>query len=281
MQFSRPLIFLIFLPFLAFARHDYYPTQYQKQFEEQTLTNDELKTALFTVLNSYHQVQDNAPDILDCSPEKNDDSNCHRQRMLSYKEARKYLFGQIYLKTDHNGYYVKDIYCGDIITESMDKIGPNSIPTTKYINTEHTWPQSKFSTNFPKDLQRSDLHHLFPTNSRANSIRSSFNFSEVDGDELEDCTSSSIGVALHGTSSRTFFSPPENVRGDIARALFYFSVRYQLPISATEEASLKTWHKDDPVSADEVERNQAVYEIQGNRNPFIDYAELVDLIDDF
>lgn len=281
MHFSRPLIFLLLFPMLALARHDYYPTEYQKQFQEQNLTNAELKTALFTVLNSYHQIQDNAPDTLDCLPEKNNDQKCHRQKMLTYKEAREYLFGQIHLKRDKNGYYVKEIYCEEKVTESMDKIGPKSIPTQKYINTEHSWPQSKFATNFPRDLQRSDLHHLFPTNSRANSIRSSFHFSEVVGGEIEDCASSSLGPAVHEMGERNYFSPPENYRGDIARAIFYFSVRYQLPIPAVEEASLRTWHREDPVSDEERERNQAVYEIQGNRNPFVDYAEFVDLIDDF
>lgn len=282
MQFSRPLVFLFFLPFLALARHDYYPLEYQKQFEEQSISNGELKSAIFHVLNSFHQKNEDAPDTLGCRPSSADDISCHRQRMLTYTEARQHLFGALHLRKNKNGYYVKDIYCEERITESMDRIGPQKIPTARYINTEHTWPQSKFTTTFPRDLQKGDLHHLFPTNSRANSIRANFNFSDVVTGELENCESSSLGPSVHSASgTRNYFAPPENYRGDIARAIFYFSVRYQLPIPPYEERSLREWHKADPVSEDELNRNHAIYEIQGNRNPFIDYPELVDLIDDF
>jgi len=281
MQFSRLLIFLLILPTLALARHNYYPLDYQKQFDEQSVENGELKEALFTVLNSFHQKNADAPDTLNCRPSSSNDENCLRQRMLSYKEAREYLFGQIHLRQDKNGYYVKEIYCEEKITEQMDRIGPKKIPNANFVNTEHSWPQSKFAGNFPRDLQKSDLHHLFPTNSRANSIRASYNFSDVESGELDNCEGSSLGSSIHGNRSRKYFSPPENYRGDIARAIFYFSIRYQLTIPAIEEVSLKEWHKADPVSREEMERNQAIYEIQGNRNPFIDYPELVDLIDDF
>lgn len=282
MQLSRLLIFLSLLPTLALARNNYYPLDYQKKFDEQSIENSELKQALFTILNSYHQVNDDAPDTLDCRPNSHDDAKCHRQKTLSYRDARRHLFGDIHLREDKSGYYVKDIYCEEKVTDSMDRIGPGQIPNANNINTEHSWPQSKFSGSFPRDLQKSDLHHLFPTNSRANSTRSSYNFSNVEPGEgeLEDCEGSSLGFSIYG-SSRRYFSPPTSYRGDIARAIFYFSVRYQMPIPSIEEMALKEWNKEDPVSEDEISRNKKIYEIQGNRNPFIDYPELADLIDDF
>lgn len=282
MQLCRLMILLFLFPMSAIARNNYYPLDYQKQFEEQSVENSELKDALFNLLNSYHLINDGAPDTLNCTPTTSYDLKCHRQKTLSYRDARRHLFGDIHLRRDDNGYYVKDIYCEEKITDSMDRIGPGQIPNANNMNTEHSWPQSKFTGNFPRDLQKSDLHHLFPTNSRANSIRSSYHFSNVEPGEgeLEDCEGSRLGISIYG-GSRTYFSPPRGYRGDIARAVLYFSVRYQIPIPTGEERALKEWNKDDPVSEDEITRNQKIYQIQGNRNPFIDYPELVDLIDDF
>ena len=78
-----------------------------------------------------------------------------------------------------------------------------------------------------------------------------------------------------------YFEPPQRHKGNVARALFYFSVRYRLAISATQEAHLRAWHRKDPVDESEKNRNDLVQEIQGNRNPFIDFPHLVDSIDDF
>ena len=70
-------------------------------------------------------------------------------------------------------------------------------------------------------------------------------------------------------------------RGDIARAHFYFSVRYLKPISSVEEPTLREWNKSDPPDERERARNDAIEALQRNRNPFIDRPDLVDQIDDF
>ena len=62
---------------------------------------------------------------------------------------------------------------------------------------------------------------------------------------------------------------------------FYFSVRYKLPIDATQEETLRQWSKDDPVTAEDVARNDAIEKEQGDRNPFIDFPELAEQISDF
>ena len=77
------------------------------------------------------------------------------------------------------------------------------------------------------------------------------------------------------------FEPREVHRGNVARALFYFSVIYDQPIEPFEEVVLRQWHIDDPVDQRERERNQKIATIQLSRNPFIDYPDLVERIGDF
>ena len=97
--------------------------------------------------------------------------------------------------------------------------------------------------------------------------------------------------------NNTFFEPRDEVKGDLARAMFYLVVRYddpqeldlELSESVTSSSSNKTgqlgilsvlleWHKLDPVSEKELERNEKAYKIQGNRNPFIDHPDWVSLL---
>lgn len=201
---------------------------------------------------------------------------------ISYKEARRHLFGDLHLERDEKGqYYVRDKYCKIKFT-SVHKVGPKRIPDAKYINCEHTWPQSRFNPSYSKSLQKNDLHHLYPVKSNANSVRSNNVFGEVIGKVVSnDCQDSRKGIIDYDNDQRKAFEPPEDHRGDVARALFYFSVRYDSPISESEEFYLRRWNKEDPISEVERVRNQRIYEIQKNRNPFIDDETLVDQIQDF
>lgn len=200
-------------------------------------------------------------------------------KSFSYKQARRYLFGHLHLEKESGAYFVQDVYCEQKISSEFG-VGPNQIPDYKVINCEHTWPQSRFNNSMSINAQKTDLHHLFPTDSRANSSRSNILFGEVRGRDVhENCSSSQRGqdVISRGTS----FEPPPTHRGNVARALFYFSVRYKTPISQDEETHLRKWHLDDPVDQDESDRNENIYELQGNRNPFIDEPSAVDDIEDF
>ncbi|MBY0413814.1 MAG: endonuclease [Bdellovibrionales bacterium] len=199
-------------------------------------------------------------------------------KAVGYNPAKKFLFGQLHLEKNNTGYYVKDLYC-DI--EYTKGVGPGSLPDQNQLNCEHTWPQSKFSKGFPNEFQKSDLHHLFPTDSKANSTRGNFPFAEVvDNENLKNCASSKSGASTT-SGGHTFFEPPQSHKGNVARALFYFSVRYKMPIDAAQEEFLKKWHHLDPVDAEEMARNTAIEKLQGNRNPFIDHPEYVDAIRDF
>jgi endonuclease I len=201
---------------------------------------------------------------------------------ISYKEARRHLFGDIHLERDTNGkYFVQDKYC-NLKFNSSHRVGPKQIPDAKYINCEHTWPQSRFNPEFSKSLQKNDLHHLYPVKSNANSVRSNHIFGEVIGKVVaQNCQDSRRGTIDYENNQSKAFEPPTEHRGDVARALFYFSVRYNAPISEAEEYYLRRWNKEDPISSEEIKRNQRIFEIQKNRNPFIDDETLVDQIKDF
>jgi hypothetical protein len=192
-------------------------------------------------------------------------------RGLSYKAARSALFGKIYLQ---RGSYIRDVYC-QIEFGKGDGVGPGKIPDHKKLNTEHAWPKTRFSKDFPRDLQKSDLFHLFPTANGANSYRGDLIFGEeAESRELiPNCPLSSRG--------RSQFTPPDDIKGDLARALFYFSVRYNVPIDDREERTLRKWHQIDPVDRFELEKNYLVEKYQGNRNPFIDQPDVVNLVEDF
>jgi deoxyribonuclease I len=175
----------------------------------------------------------------------------------SYSDARR----KVMLEIDKHGNSIECVYTGKTIPA-------DSMPDSKIMNIEHTWPQSKGA----KGIAKSDMHHLFPTDSRANSTRSSLPFGNVRNPDWEEG-----GSACDGSR----FEVREQNRGNTARAIFYFSVRYNKSIDSSEEKELREWHKQDPVDANERTRNDRVEAIQGNRNPFIDHPEFVDQISDF
>lgn len=182
---------------------------------------------------------------------------------ISYKSAKVQMFKNI----DHHEGKVCSVY-------SKECLSTRSVPNHREMNAEHTWPKSKGADSKPAV---SDLHHLFPCNSEVNSIRSSYPFCEVTTTEWTN-NMSALGKDKDGT---TCFEPPKEHRGNIARAMFYFSARYQMTIDPKQEAWFKKWNKEDPVDQEEIERNQAVSRIQRNTNPFVDQPELVDIISNF
>lgn len=156
-------------------------------------------------------------------------------------------------------------------------------------NREHTWPKSHggFSSNSP---MATDLHHIRPTDVSVNSRRGHRNFDEG-GDWYEDPD----GPTRNRVDLNSW-EPREEVKGDIARMLFYMAVRYEGTVDGEPDLELNDrvsnlgqprigkisvlleWHQEDPVDELERTRNQRIYEIQGNRNPFIDHPEWVERI---
>lgn len=247
-------------------------------------TDDTLVYKIKAVLRSYHVKQNGKPDLIvkSCLDQKG--NPCYAHTPISYGEARKFLMGKFYLHSDGaGGYTVKDVYC-NVERPARDfrkqAPKPGTIPDNKVINVEHTWPQSRFARKFSDDLQKSDLHHLFPTDSQLNAIRGNNLFGEVTTDLIDlKCPASRFGVGSAGQED--VFEPPQQHKGNVARALFYFSVRYDLFITGDEEKILRKWHVEDPVDDEEMRRNNEIFKVQSNRNPFIDFPEIVDSISNF
>ena len=258
----------------------YYGAEFYQDLKS-GVTNDDLIKRIKTVLRSYHQSQTNGLDKILATCEG---AGCYSHHSIGYNAARVFLMGNFYLRTDQgNGYAVWDVYCNNYKTNADFKgggPGPGRIPNNNVLNVEHTWPQSRFSRRHPDDQQKSDLHHLFPADSKLNAIRGNNWFGEVTRDtQVLKCPASRTGVGSAGGAE--IFEPPVEHKGHVARALMYFSVRYDLPIDSEEEAILKKWNHEHPVDETEARRNEVIFKTQGNRNPFVDFPELADSIADF
>ena len=151
-------------------------------------------------------------------------------------------------------------------------------------NREHLWPQSMGARRRPA---KSDMHHIFAADKNVNSSRGNKYFDDC----LEDCRSHDEAPSAQYDSAS--WEPPDKVKGDIARALFYMDVRYsgdgtepnlilrdEAPIPGCDcmgsLSALLEWHQRDPVDNRERTRNDFIFtDIQGNRNPFVDHPEWV------
>lgn len=211
---------------------------------------------------------------------------------------------------DVDSYYEND---GSILDVYSEK--PEGSDTTSFVkvtdqcgqyskegdcyNREHSFPKSWFGGKV--EPMNSDGHHLFATDGYVNAKRSNWPFGEVGSTTYVSSNGSKLGAASSTLGyNGTVFEPIDEFKGDFARAYFYMATRYENVIANWENnstssdavldgtnttvfepwllAMLKRWHKEDPVSAKERERNQAVFDFQGNRNPFIDHPEFVQQI---
>ena len=166
-------------------------------------------------------------------------------------------------------------------------------------NREHSMPNSWFGGKIMP--MYADLHHMYPTDGFVNNKRSNFPFGETNGESYKSANGfSKLGKCTFEGYTGTVFEPNDEYKGDFARTYFYMVTCYEekLPdwyanytdcratldgktypgLSDWQLKMLMKWAKNDPVSEKETNRNNAVYGIQENRNPFIDYPGLEDYI---
>lgn len=164
-----------------------------------------------------------------------------------------------------------------------------------YMNREHCFPKSWWggSTSTPAYV---DLFHLYPSEAAANQAKSNYPLGEVVTSTFDNGVVK-VGYATtgQGGGSSKVFQPNDIYLGDFARTYFYvvtcyqnltWDSKYMYMVEQNTYPTLKPWaidlllkwHRADPVSEKEVDRNEAVYGFQGNRNPFIDHPELVEYI---
>ena len=175
-------------------------------------------------------------------------------------------------------------------TYGANQCGTYSVEGNCY-NREHMIPQSVFNSAAP---MVSDAHHIPPTDGKVNGIRSNYPHGNVATASTTTRNGSKLGTSAVSGYTGTVFEPADAFKGDIARMYFYFATRYENTVAnysypmfnRTKNQVFTTaflnmllaWHAQDPVSAREIERNNAIYARQGNRNPFIDNPNYVNAI---
>lgn len=151
-------------------------------------------------------------------------------------------------------------------------------------NREHSWPQSWFNS---ATTPSSDIFHIYPTDGKVNGQRSNYPYGNVSNPTWTSLNGSKLGTNTFPGYSGIAFEPIDAYKGDLARSSIYMSVRYYLEDGgwATKEGTNKSdllpwyanllydWSIRDTVSQKEIDRNNAIYAIQKNRNPFIDHPE--------
>ncbi|QBJ86256.1 T9SS C-terminal target domain-containing protein [Chryseobacterium gleum] len=176
-------------------------------------------------------------------------------------------------------------------TPGADQCGTYSTEGNCY-NREHIVPQSLFNQASP---MVADIHFIRATDGKVNGMRSNYPFGKVGSASFTSQNGSKLGTSASSGYSGTVFEPIDEFKGDVARMIFYFVTRYQSKLSTFSSGNmlgssafpglqtwelnvLLAWHNQDPVSQAEIKRNNASYAFQGNRNPFIDNPNYVNLI---
>ncbi|NYF23736.1 endonuclease [Sporosarcina sp. JAI121] len=198
------------------------------------------------------------------------------QKQLDYAEVWSAL--QETDKDPANADNVILFYSGE--SRSKDRNGGN----VGDWNREHVWAKSHGNFGTSKG-PGTDIHHLRTTDVQVNSLRGNLDF-DNGGSAVKGCS----GCFKTANS----WEPPDRVKGDVARMLFYMATRYEqgdrVDLELNEKLNngsapyhgklsvLLEWHELDPIDAFEQNRNEVIQEWQGNRNPFIDHPEWVELI---
>lgn len=217
--------------------------------------------------------------------------------IISNHSVQQYsaLWGLMQSTDDRPDGYVWDIYSDVpgpnepyLYTFGVDQCGTYTGEGDCF-NREHSFPLSWFNDLPPMN---SDLFHIYPTDGWVNQKRGSFVYGEVTNPDWTSQNGSKVGPCVNqGCGGQDAFEPIDLYKGDLARSYFYMLTRYMdqtatwpCPMLSGGEFSpwahnmLYAWHNQDPVDSKEVGRNNAIYAVQQNRNPYIDNPQWVDAI---
>ena len=282
---KRIFVFIFLFPLCFFSQSNFGPpsnptygvvqTNIPQGYYDQAnnLSSDELKEALHQIISNHiiFPYTSNSTDTWDILQESDQDPNENNNMILVYtgrSQEKGYRDGSGNYSQYENG---------------------NGTQSNSW-NREHIWPKSH---GFPDedDNAYTDIHNLKPCDRSVNSSRGTkdFDFGGNQHSEASDCLTDSDS-----------WEPPDYVKGDIARILFYMVVRYDPGVdhenntfdlelvdyttpNNTEPilgklSSLLDWHLSDPVDDFEINRNQIIFGFQENRNPFIDHPNLVNYL---
>lgn len=214
---------------------------------------------------------------------------------IGYKSLKPY-----YEQTDMEDGYILDMYSTCLFTMADADVPQKAV--CDGWNKEHSVPQSWFGEASP---MKSDLFHVYPTDARVNNFRGNEPYGETASDIIagnindpEGHALGTMGVSNFAGYNGKVYEPDAQYKGDFARTYLYMVTRYadkdftkkpegsvmftysggRAGLTDYSIALLMKWHREDPVSEKEVKRNNAVYGIQKNRNPYIDYPYLAEYI---
>lgn len=180
-----------------------------------------------------------------------------------YSDATWYMF----LRLDNDGGWVECVYTGRETPVTNQRPDPNTD-----MNTEHTWPQSQGAGVEPA---RCDLHHLYPSDVTANSTRADHDFGEVVSDVQWEEGGSMLGDDAGGG---VVFEPRDAHKGNVARSMLYFAMRYGYTLPPDQVELFRAWHDLDPVDEAEWARTMDIAGEQAYANPFVACPDLVDRV---
>jgi hypothetical protein len=179
--------------------------------------------------------------------------------------------------------FVECVYSGDrvVFDDPFDW-------TATGFSREHTFAHSWMPTwpaDNPEQPEYNDQHNLYPANLQgANTPRSNLPLGDVGGTVLFSYLDGQLGYAT-GTSGQIVYEPRDQQKGNAARAIFYMAVAYGFDLDGDQDSQvqdqdvLKNWHYADLPDNYEIARHEYIYDLQGNRNPFIDSVDFVCFID--
>ncbi len=194
---------------------------------------------------------------------------CSTNTNNNYTTSRIAMFSTI--DDYNNDDTIECVYTGrKVYTTAIPSVNP-----PQSMNTEHTFPQGFFNMDEP---MRSDVHHLYPSDETANNRRNNYDFGNV----VSNITWQNGGSMLgNDAGGNLVFEARDQHKGNIARCLFYFLIRYQNYgsfMDATQENVLRQWNLIDTVDAHERQRENGIEAFQHNRSPFVDHPEFIDRI---
>jgi len=175
--------------------------------------------------------------------------------------------------------------------------GSGGTAECQHYNREHSFPRSWYGSS-TTDPMHTDLFHMYPTDKYVNNERGNLPFGETSYPSNTYGNGSKVGMSSFTGYTGKVFEPANEYKGDFARTYFYMVTCYEdnvtswtnteakQMLNATKYPSfqpwainlLLKWSRNDKVSPKEIDRNNAVFEIQENRNPFIDYPQLAEYI---
>tara|TARA_B110000914_G_scaffold59166_1_gene51350 strand:+ start:2525 stop:4666 length:2142 start_codon:yes stop_codon:yes gene_type:complete len=265
------------------AETDYYfavfsyngPNSFRNYLTISPLIGDIITPNSMMPISYYNNINTSSPSFMN---DLHGLTNPHQMQYYSYYDDLMIAFFES-RDTTLDRRVVTCVYSGEnkIYNEPFD------FSATGY-SREHTYCHSWMPTNPAQNLpEYSDFHHLFPSNlNSANILRSNNPLGEV-----VNVTTSFLGCKS-GTNSngQVVFEPRDEHKGDAARAIMYQAICYTsingnswaLP-SNQDQMILKNWHFQDPPDNWEIARNDFIYSIQNNRNPFIDSINYVCFVD--